>query len=67
MLLFLIFKFLEQIITEAPLLMASLTNFSPFILFPLIAKNMLFFLTFLLLDEESRNYDVFFTLWDIFN
>ena len=60
--LFLIFKFLEQIITEAPLLMASLINFSPFILFPLIAKNMLFFLTFLLLDESPETMMFFYSL-----
>ena len=31
--------FFEQIITEAPFLIASFIKFSPFILFPLIAKK----------------------------
>ena len=50
---------------RAPLKIASLINFSPFTLFPLIAKN-ISFLTFLLL-VESPEMKIFFYLWSYYS
>ena len=54
MLLCLNLHFLEQIITVAPFLIASLINISPLNLFPFIAKKIKFFLTFLLFVERPE-------------
>ena len=47
-------QFLEHIMTAAPFFTASSINFSPLILFPLIAKKMKPFLTFLLFIYKPR-------------